>query len=61
MVIQLGILPDYLQQYLADYILYIYGKMQNIQMDFPPGIIMGICCKIQGIFGVGKSPTPIQK
>ena len=60
-VIQLGILPDYLQQYLAEYILYICGKMQNIQTDFPAGIIMGICWKIRGIFGVGKSPAPIQK
>ena len=60
-VIQLGILPDYLQQYLAEYISYICGKMQNIQTDFPAGIIMGICCKIRGIFGVGKSPAPIQK
>ena len=52
-VIQLGILPDYLQQYLAEYISYICGKMQNIQTDFPAGIIMGICCKNWGIFGVG--------
>ena len=53
MIIQLGMLPGYLQQYLAEYILYICGKIQSIPIDFPAGIIMGVYCKIQGIFKVG--------
>ena len=61
MIIQLGILLGYLQQYLAEYIMYISGKIQNIPIDFPAGIIMGICYKIRGIFSVRKSATLIQK